>query len=510
MKILDCTLRDGGYYTNWDFDRSLVDNYFENTNKLPIDYLEVGYRSRPLKGYLGEYFYCPDYLLDYIRAKSTKKIVIILNEKEVLPEDVDFLLKPCVGKVDMVRIALDPARITQAIELATKIKNSFAFEVGFNVMYMSSWKSNPAFLEELTKLNGLVDYFYMVDSYGGVYPSDVIELISIVKSKTNVPLGFHGHNNLELGLINTLTALEHGVEIVDATITGMGRGAGNLKTELLLTALNANKNVAVDFNALSDVVDRFQELQRYYGWGTNLPYMVSGSNSLPQKDVMDWVSVGTISFNSIIRALQNQKAGIKDNEKFPILENQKQFKEVMVVGGGPSIPDHLQAIVHYLEIHPKTAIIHASAKNAMYFQNLKNPQFFCLVGNEGNRLEKVFNDLSDFKGMCVLPPFPRKMGTYVPEDVKPLTAELSSIDFTDKHKECHTSVALQTAFSLEADHIILAGYDGYQQMVMNEKEKELFNENQYVLAKAKEKVTIVSVVPTAYSVTLQSIYAMIL
>src|SRR5690606_15324869 len=143
------------------------------------------------------------------------------------------------------------------------------------------------------------------------------EIMNIVKSKTNVPLGFHGHNNLELGLINTLTAIENGVDIVDATITGMGRGAGNLKTELLLTALNANKNLPVDFNALSEVVDRFQELQLHYGWGTNLPYMVSGSNSLPQKDVMDWVSNGTISFNSIIRALQNQKAGITDNEKFP-------------------------------------------------------------------------------------------------------------------------------------------------------------------------------------------------
>lgn len=510
MKILDCTLRDGGYYTNWDFDKQLVDNYLENTNKLPIDYLEVGYRSRPLNGYLGEYFYCPDYLLDYIRAKSTKKIVIILNEKDVLPEDLDFLLTPCIGKVDMVRIALDPAEISRAIELATKIKASFSFEVGFNVMYMSSWKSNPAFLDELTKLNGLVDYFYMVDSYGGVYPVDVIEIINIVKSKTNVSLGFHGHNNLELGLINTLTALENGVEILDATITGMGRGAGNLKTELLLTALNTNKNLPVDFNALSEVVDRFQELQLQYGWGTNLPYMVSGSNSLPQKDVMDWVSNGTISYNSIIRALQNQKAGVKDNEKFPVFEAQKHYKEVMIVGGGPSVSNHLQAIIHYLETHPQTAIIHASSKNAMYFQTLKNPQFFCLVGNEGNRLEKIFNDLSDFKGVCILPPFPRKMGTYVPTAVKPFTSELDTINFTDKYKESHTSIAIQTALALHAEHIVLAGYDGYQQMAMNDKEKDLFNENQYVLAKAKEKATVLSIVPTAYSVSLQSIYAMII
>lgn len=509
MKILDCTLRDGGYYTNWDFDASLVDNYLENTNKLPIDYLEVGYRSKPMKGYLGEYFYCPDYLLSYIRAKSTKKIVIILNEKDVRPDDLQELLLPCVGKVDMIRIALDPAQISRAITLAKKIKELFDFEVGFNVMYMSSWKQSPEFLDELVHLEGFVDYFYMVDSYGGVYPNDITDLINIVKSNTNVPLGFHGHNNLELGLINTLTAIDNGVSIVDATITGMGRGAGNLKTELLLTALNTRQQLPVDFNALSDVVDGFLQLQKQYEWGTNLPYMVSGSNSLPQKDVMDWVSSGTISFNSIVRALQNQKAGIQDNEKFNIFNPSTSIKEVMIVGGGPSVKDHLTATLEYLEAHPDTAIIHASAKNAMYFQHLNNNQFFCLVGNEGNRLEKVFQDLTHFKGQCILPPFPRKMGTYVPQAVSDLTKELSEINFTDKYKETHSGIAIQTALLLQAHNILLAGYDGYHQMAMNEKEKELYNENQYLFAKASEGISICSIVPTAYNVPIQSIYALL-
>mgnify|MGYP001811202035 CR=1 FL=1 len=274
MEILDCTLRDGGYYTNWDFDKDVVETYFQSFNHLPVSYLEIGYRNKPFKEYLGEYFYCPVYVMEAARRVSSKKLVIILDEKSVRPEHVEPLLKPCVGLIDMVRIALDPEQFGRALKLAEEIKK-LGFEVGFNTMYMSKWKHNRSFLEELKFVDSVADYFYMVDSYGGVYPNDIVETIDMVRQKTKIKLGFHGHNNLELGLINTLTALEHDVEIVDATITGMGRGAGNLKTELLLTALNAKHDLKVDFNALSNVVDVFEKLQQDYGLGTNFHYMFS-------------------------------------------------------------------------------------------------------------------------------------------------------------------------------------------------------------------------------------------
>jgi 4-hydroxy 2-oxovalerate aldolase len=209
--------------------------------------------------------------------------------------------------------------------LAEKVK-SLGFEVGFNVMYMSKWINQKDFLALLPRVIGVADYFYLVDSYGGVFPKDVREIVGLVKDLTgSVSLGFHGHNNLELALINTLTAIEAGCEIVDATITGMGRGAGNLKTELLLTVLNSEGNLVVDFNSLSKIVDSFSNLQKKYDWGTNLPYMVSGAHSLPQKEVMDWVGKRYYSFNSIIRALQNRAKGIDDNITTDKLINQEKM-----------------------------------------------------------------------------------------------------------------------------------------------------------------------------------------
>ena len=510
MKILDCTLRDGGYYTNWDFDKDLVKTYFESFNNLPVEYLEIGYRSNPLKDYLGEYFYCPDYVLQQAKQMTNKKLVIILNEKDVRVEDLENLLQPCKGLIDMVRIAIDPKQLKRAIGLAEGIKK-MGFEVGFNVMYMSTWASQKDFLNEIPLINGITDYFYMVDSFGGVYPDDVKNTYELVRSKTDVKIGFHGHNNMELGLINTLTAIECGADIVDVTVSGMGRGAGNLKTELLLTSLNAKGMLDFDFNPLSKVVDEFSKLQQKYEWGTNLPYMVSGANSLPQKDVMEWVGKRYYSFNSIIRALNNQSKGIQDNYQLPKYNFESSKKDtVIIIGGGPSVVQHAEAINNFIAKHMDLTIIYASSKNAFCIDNSLQEHFYCLVGNEGHRLEDVFKGKYE-GGKCILPPFPRKMGTYIPESFQENAFELDEVNFTTKFKDSHTALAIQTAINFGAKNIYFIGYDGYSGSSINEKEQELFLENQFLFDKAIEnEIKCVSLTLTSYgNLTQESIFAFV-
>ena len=482
MKILDCTFRDGGYYTNWDFNKSTLDTYINSLNNLPVDYIEIGYRSKPKSDYYGEFFYSPIYVLKEIKKNTNKKIAIMLNEKDIAIKDLDYLLKEIVGLVDMIRVAVDPNNLKRALALAIEIKG-YGFEIGFNIMYMSMWKKNPNFLEELSLLNGKIDYLYMVDSYGSTYPSEVIDIIKIVKKQTNVPLGFHGHNNIELGLINTLTAIENGVDIVDSTITGMGRGAGNLKTELLLTVLNSKGILDFDYNHLSNVVDVFTNIQSQYLWGTNLPYMVSGANSSPQKQVMELVTKRAYSFNSIIRTLQNQFKGLKDNQSklSSFGKKFKSYKNVLIVGGGPSVVKHSFAIQKYLNNNPDVCVIHASSKNALAFKNIDNQQVFCLIGNEGFRMENIFTDKNIPKNTCcVLPAYPRKMGTYIPVNLNKKTYELNQITFTDKFKDAHTAIALQTAFELDPLFIEIVGYDGYLNKNIDNNQQELSIENQYL------------------------------
>jgi len=508
MKILDCTLRDGGYYTNWDFSSEVTDTYFKSFNSLPVEYLEIGYRSIPMKEYMGAYYYCPISLLQKIREKSAAKLVIILNEKDINPAAARKLLEPCRGLLDMVRIAIDPKNFERALLLAEEIKK-MGFETGFNVMYMSKWKYQADFISKINLVEGLADYFYMVDSYGGVFPADVRETYDLVRSKTSVKIGFHGHNNLEMALINSLTAIECGADIIDATVTGMGRGAGNLKTELLLTALNAKEGLEVNFNALSEVVDQFENLQKSYGWGTNLPYMVSGGNSLPQKDVMEWVSKRYFSFNSIIRALQNQKDGKKDNQQLSKFVPRKTYTNAVIIGGGSSVYEHQNAIREFaVSLKDDLCIIHASSKNSGAFNDMSNiEQFYCLVGSEGHRLEKVFTTANQFKGTCILPPFPRKMGTYIPEAVVNCSYELGSSDIDYPLNDTHTMLALQAALELKAENVYLVGYDGYPNESITSKEHELFNENQTIFNSLKDRLKLISIVPTTYDIESQSVYS---
>lgn len=478
MKILDCTLRDGGYYTNWDFSQALVASYIKAMNELPIDYLEVGYRNNPSKEYLGRFGYTPVSVLKHLRDTCTKKLVVMLNEKSTRPSDLEYLLKPIQGLAEMVRIAIDPKNIDRAIVLAKAVK-SRGFEVGFNVMYMSKWAEMDGFLPKLKEINGVADLFCMVDSFGGITPYEVKSILAKVHECIDVPIGFHGHNNLQLGLVNTLTAIDNGIDYVDATITGMGRGAGNLEMELLLTYLNKHQGLDVNFNVLGDVITAFTPLKEKYGWGTNLPYMLSGANNIPQKEVMEWVTNRVYSFNSIVRALDNRKNHAEDNARFPLLKVIHKFDCIVVVGGGNSAVEHKEAIKAFILLHPNTAIVFATARQAQAYIELDVPKYYCLVGNEGHRLTQNIG-ADKFTGTCILPPYPRTMGTEVPDFAKKSTFELKQIDFVKQYRDSVTTIALQLAMELTDKEIYVVGYDGYPGNVLSEKEVSLTNENKAI------------------------------
>lgn len=508
-KFLDCTLRDGGYYTNWDFNKELVLNYCKAMESLPVDYVEIGYRSITMDGYLGEYFYCPEYVMKELKLiMPSKKLVIILNEKDIRPEHVEKLLAPCKPYISMVRLAIDPKNFSRAIALAEAVKG-MGFEVAFNVMYMSNWKKDPSFLDLLQGLDDIIDYFYMVDSFGGILQQDVIEIIEMVKAKTNIALGFHGHNNLEMALINTITAIDHGCEIVDATITGMGRGAGNLRTELYLTYLNSVGKLNFNYNQLSNVVSQFEGLKKHYEWGTNISYMFSGAFSLPQKQVMDWIGMNRYPLSTIINALNNSKDSVDDNIKLPEFTKKDSFKAAIIVGGGDSVKQNYRSIEEFINKNYNTCIIHAGVKHVDRFSDFTNKQFCSLVGLESEKLSKTITNKNSLPYTFIFPPFPRKMGTIIPDELLPYSEELSNIVFTENSHDSPLTISIQTALDLEVENIYLIGFDGYDKM-LNQNQHQLTFENQNIFDDLKELKSINAcfLTPTKYkNILIKSIYS---
>lgn len=378
-------------------------------------------------------------------------------------------------------------------------------------MYMSRWLSDyPDFLKKLNQINGVADLFCMVDSFGGMTPKELTTIVKEVRANTTVPVGFHGHNNLQLGLINTLTAIDHGLEYVDCTVLGMGRGAGNLKTELLLTYLNAQHGLEVDFNVLGDVITAFTPLYEKYRWGTQLPYMISGANSIPQKEVMELVTNRVYSFDSIVRGLQNRKDKVEDNAKYPILEK-ANYENVIIIGGGQSPVEHLDGIIDFIKCSKNIALVFATARHAGKFLDVDVPQYYCLLGREAKRL-KANVSADQFKATCVLPPYPRKLGTDVPDYAEKATYELPKIEFTAEYQDSCTTLAIQTALNICKGNIYIVGYDGYPGSVLSEKEVALSNENMALL-QDYEKYTgkkMKSLTPSLYpELDVESIYQFI-
>jgi 4-hydroxy 2-oxovalerate aldolase len=180
-----------------------------------------------------------------------------------------------------------------------------------------------------------------------------------------------------------------------------------------------------------------------------------------------------------------------------------------MIGGGKSSVIHIDAIKEFIAKEGKdTCLIHASSKNSALYNDLVGiDQFFCLVGSEGHRLEKVFGNIKDFKGTCILPLFPRKMGTYIPENVMSQSFELRKSDIDYPLNDTHTILALQTAMELQVEELFLVGYDGYPKESITSKEHELFIENQTIFNLLKDKLKMTSIVPTTYEINSQSVYS---
>jgi 4-hydroxy 2-oxovalerate aldolase len=258
------------------------------------------------------------------------------------------------------------------------------------------------------------------------------------------------------------------------------------------------------------VITVFSGLLQKHKWGASLPYMISGAYSLPQKDVMEWTANRLYSFNNIVRALSNKKSNVADNAKYPILKP-GMFENVIIVGGGANAVSHLDGIRAFIGKRQSIALIHATARNAAYYHELGVPQYVCLVGSEGKRLAETHKGM-EFNGTCVLPPYPREMGTDVPDFVRGMTFELPGIDFTDKYFDSCTAVALQTAALCCSGEIYTVGYDGYADSILLEKERVSIDENSFLFSafKKRHNKKLTALTPSLYNeLDIVSVYQLI-
>jgi 4-hydroxy 2-oxovalerate aldolase len=276
IKVLDCTIRDGGICNNWKFDRAWVKRSFEALQAAGVDYMEIGYRTREGafdRNKVGEWRFLEEDVLAEVTAghDGRMKIAAMLDVGRVDPSDI----KPRGQTVvNTLRIATYAHQMKEARRLLDRALEE-GYETFMNVMAVSTLDPAEvdAFLDELRDSG--VHNVAIVDSFGALYPYHVSYLVKLYQNRLGekIKVGIHTHNNQQQAFANTITAIDEGVDFVDATIHGIGRGAGNCPLELLLFYLD---NPRYDVRPLLRLVDEYATLRDDLRWGYHLPYAITG------------------------------------------------------------------------------------------------------------------------------------------------------------------------------------------------------------------------------------------
>ncbi|RRO07645.1 3-hydroxy-3-methylglutaryl-CoA lyase [Pectobacterium aquaticum] len=291
LEIIDVTLRDGGYVNSFHFSEDDVQSIVYHLDKARVNYIELGY----LKGSPFDIKNCgltsditPD-LFKRLRALPKQaKLGVMAHPKNVDGEDISRLVD--VG-LDLIRICITPQNIEQALKLITWSKKQ-NLKVCANFVRMSRFRLKEVIDNMRLCEESGADIIYSADSLGNMQPKDVTVLIAGMKALLAKNIGFHPHDNLGLAGINALTAIKAGAKIIDGSLLGMGKGGGNLRTEVIAHLLKdnqANLNLDLDIDSLIEAASYVSKyLNKKNNKGGNLfqSYLAMKNMTVEEGDVI--------------------------------------------------------------------------------------------------------------------------------------------------------------------------------------------------------------------------------
>ncbi len=279
LKVLDCTIRDGGLINDHSFDKDLVKGVYEGCIEAGIDYMEIGYKGSkklfaPAK--FGAWKFCDeDDMRRIVGDNDTKLKLTAMADAEKTDYHEDILPKD-QSVLDMIRVATYAHQIPVAVDMINDAYDK-GYEVGCNLMAVSIVQD--AEIEQALEVlrDTPVSTVVVVDSFGSLYGEQVERLVKkyiAALEGTGKEVGIHAHNNQQLAFANTIEAIVQGANRIDATMSGIGRGAGNCPMELLIGFL---RNPAYRIRPVLQLLqDHFVDLRQQLEWGALLAYNLTG------------------------------------------------------------------------------------------------------------------------------------------------------------------------------------------------------------------------------------------
>lgn len=279
IKLMDCTIRDGGLMNNHLFDDTVVRGVYEACVEGGIDYMEIGYiNSKRIfsPDENGAWKFCTEDDLRRIVGDNDTSLKLSVMADAEKSDYHDDILPGDQSVLDMVRVASYIHQIPLALDMI-KDAHDKGYETTINLMAVSVVKERElnGALELLA--NSEVGTIYIVDSFGSLYSEEtqfLVEKYLSYAKPAGKQVGIHTHNNMELGFSNTIEAIIKGANRLDASMAGLGRGAGNCPLELLVGFLHNPKfHLRPILNCIQKYIEPMREQLK---WGFDIPYMLTG------------------------------------------------------------------------------------------------------------------------------------------------------------------------------------------------------------------------------------------
>ena len=306
VRILDATLRDGGLVNNFHFKDDFVKALYKANIAAGVDIMEFGYKvSRKLfdGSKFGKWKFCDEKDIRAIVGENKSGMLISVMSDVGRVDLKEEVIPKSESAIDMYRIATYVNQIPSAIEMIEYCAAK-GYKTSCNVMAIS--KTQESSLRSALELIGQspADVMVIVDSYGALYPEQIRPICDMymeVAAKYGKQVGIHAHNNQQLAFANTIEACARGVNYLDSTVRGMGRGAGNCFTEALLGFL---KNPKYKMEPVLKFIREYMNpLAKEVTWGYDTAYLLTGLYNVHPYAAIDFIKAGREDYEQFIQEI---------------------------------------------------------------------------------------------------------------------------------------------------------------------------------------------------------------
>lgn len=478
VKVLDCTLRDGGCVNDFNFGTVYMQQILFGIEQSGAEIIECGYIDENMGSAEGRTQYLNEHVIETALVKEKKPGKLYVAMIDCGKYDVTKLGERTSSSIDGIRLAFHKKNVDEIISLG-KIIIEKGYDLFIQPMLVMRYSDRELLdlIETVNRELPTARAFYMVDSFGEMRETDIDRLTALIDHNLNknIAFGFHSHNNLQLSYSNAVSLLKYPTDreiIIDVSILGMGKGAGNLNAELFEEHLNIFHGKKYNISPLLNVIDKvLNQIREEYHWGYSVEYYLSSINHCTPSYAGFFYEKHTLSIEEISILLGKieeekkisfdreyakqmyyafMKKRIDDTAAIAELTDKCVGKKILLVAPGKSICQKEDKILHYIETEKPIviAVNHTWNKSEDFVFCTKNSSYDVSI-KERKRIIATSNvDIVDYDNQLIV--------NYSDHN-----------SFDGNETDISGIILINLLIKLGAKNVALAGFDGFSVDINN-------------------------------------------